>query len=73
MVDGSHEQRDALEGQTSRNERALRDGRPNRVGRAIPGQSHRATSIGRAGRGNGSEDTPARLGLSRGPEDSLRA
>ena len=61
MVDGSYELRDALEEQTHRNGRALRTGRPSRVGRAIPDQSHRATSVGRARRGNRSEITPACL------------
>jgi hypothetical protein len=65
MIDGSHEQRNALEGQASRDARALRAARPSRLWRAIPGRSHRATSVGRAGRGNRSESTPARFGLSR--------
>ena len=71
MADGSHEQSDTLEGQASGDGRALRTGCPSWVGRAIPGQSHQATSVDRAERGNGPESTLAGLGLSSGLEDSL--
>jgi hypothetical protein len=42
-----------------------------RVGTVVPGQSRRASSVRRHEEGNGVEGTPDRLGLSRGPEDSL--
>jgi hypothetical protein len=64
MVDGSHEQRSALERQASGDGRALRAARSCRVWKALFRRSLWATSNGRAGRGNGPESTPARLGLS---------
>jgi|GEM_PF-1531726 hypothetical protein len=44
-----------------------------RLRRAVPGQSHRASSVRRHEEGNGVEGTPDRLGLSSGPEGSLPA
>ena len=64
IVDVSHAHGDAREAHPSRKGRAGRTARPSRVRRAIPCQSHRASSGVGPGNGNRPEGIPDPLGVS---------
>jgi hypothetical protein len=63
-IEGWRDGRDGMETRTDQQWRTHRAACPSRARSAIPGRPHGASSVDHQGRGNGSEVTPDRLGLS---------